>query len=327
MPRVLVATMSALLLVAALPARGEDDKTVTVPGLQSLVSGMGLTDTGDKKGYVSIEHQGGRDLNVTLQPVEDGKYLSLYASLGEIPASKLPSMPAEKMLEYNDSHRFYFTIGGDEAKTGYLQTRIEAAEVNPKALRDALDTLIASVDETKDLWDQDGWPASDKAGTGAAKAGGQTPAASYPVLQDEADAAWAAAPLKVKTAVFTKDKVPGFGAYEVRDTATYRSGEVVHTYIEPVYYAWKPLPGQKFGIDLSADILIRTKAGGSKIIDQKNFLRLADSFASKFKMVDMVANVTLEDSLAATDYIITFTVHDAIGNKVATVDMPFAIAK
>ena len=327
MSRILAAAFSALLVLAALPsAQGAEDKTVSLPDLQGLVAGMGLTDTGDKKSYVSVDHQGDRDLTVTLQPVEDGKYLSLFASLGEIPAAKLPAAPAEKMLEYNDTHRFYFTVGGDDAKTGYLQTRIDAAAVSPKVLREAIDELVTSVDETKDLWDQDGWPGASKASDKTAPAP-DAGANDYMALQDQADAAWKAAPLKIRTAIFAKEKVPGFAEYDVRSTSQYKSGDVVHTYIEPVFYDWKPLPGGKYGIELSADILIQTKAGGSKVIDQKNFLHLADSFPTKFKSVDMVANITLEDSLAATDYVITFTVHDAVGNKVASVDMPFSIVK
>ena len=335
MSRMLTALVSALLLVAALPsARAEESKTISVPDLQSLVSGMGLTDSGDKKSYVSIDHQGDRDVTVTLQPVEDGKYVSMFAGLGEISAAKLPAAPAEKMLEYNDTHRFYFTIGGDDSKTGYLQTRIDAVALSPKTLRAALDELIATVDETKDLWDQDTWSAGDKAGAiapaGAAASGAKDTASGakgYAALQDAADAAWEAAPLGIKTAVFAKDKVAGYGDYEARGAAPFKNGDVVHTYIEPVSFDWKQLPGGKYGIDLSADILIQTKAGGSKIIDQKNFLHLADGFASKFKTVDMTANITLEDSLAATDYVITFTVHDAVGHKVASVDMPFSIVK
>ena len=325
MSRLPAALVSALVLVAALPARSEDAKTITVPDLQTLVSGMGLTDSGDKKRYVSVDHQGERDLTITLQPVEDGKYLSLFAALGEIPAAKLPAAPTEKMLEYNDTHRFYFTIAGDAEKVGYLQTRIDAVALSPKTLRTALDELIATVDETKDLWDQDGWTTADKAG--AIAPAGASGTKDYAALQDAADAAWEAAPLGIKTAVFAKDKVAGYGDYEVRGAAPFKNGDVVHTYIEPVSFDWKPLPGGKYGIDLTADILIQTKSGGSKIIDQKNFLHLADGFASKFKTVDMTANITLEDSLAATDYVITFTVHDAVGHKVASVDMPFSIVK
>ena len=325
MSRMLTALVSALLLVAALPsARAEESKTISVPDLQSLVSGMGLTDSGDKKSYVSIDHQGDRDVTVTLQPVEDGKYVSMFAGLGEISAAKLPAAPAEKMLEYNDTHRFYFTIGGDDAKTGYLQTRLDAAAVNPKTLRAALDELIATVDETKDLWDQDGWAAGDKAGVIAGASGG---AKDYATLQGEADVAWEAAPLKIKTAIFTKDKVPGFGEYEARSTSAFKSSEVMHLYVEPVSFTWKHLPGGKYGVDLTADLLIQTKGGGSKVIDQKGFLHLATDFASSFKTVDMTANITLEDSLAATDYVITFTVHDDIGHKVASVDVPFSIVK
>ena len=245
MSRMLTALVSALLLVAALPsARAEESKTISVPDLQSLVSGMGLTDSGDKKSYVSIDHQGDRDVTVTLQPVEDGKYVSMFAGLGEISAAKLPAALAEKMLEYNDTHRFYFTIGGDDAKTGYLQTRLDAAAVNPKTLRAALDELIATVDETKDLWDQDGWAAGDKAGVIAGASGG---AKDYATLQGEADVAWEAAPLKIKTAIFTKDKVPGFGEYEARSTSAFKSSEVMHLYVEPVSFTWKHLPGGKYG--------------------------------------------------------------------------------
>ena len=91
-------------------------------------------------------------------------------------------------------------------------------------------------------------------------------------------------------------------------------------------YAWKPEADGKVGIDLTADILIKT-ATGSVMLDQKGFLHLASDFASKIKTIDMVANVALADSLAATRYVMTITVHDEVGKKTTSVDLPFSIVE
>ena len=295
-------------------------KTISVAELQTIVAGLGLEDTGDKKTYVSIASQGKSGVTVNVFPTDDNTVALVYTSLGEIPKDKLALVPTEKMLEYNDLHGFFFSISGDDAKNINLEARLPAAVVSPQGLRKKIDALLEAVDETQSLWGADNWTAA------AAGAPAKEPAKDYKTLQNDADAAWEAAPLELHHVLFTVDKVESYGDYAARDSSVFKTGEPLHIYVEPVNFLWRPQASGRYAFGVSADLLITTKAG-DVIIDKKNAVTLAPEFPYKMKIVDVTFNVNLGPSLPATDYAVTVTVHDLNSPKVASASLPFSIVK
>ena len=133
-------------------------KTTSLKAIQTMVDGLGLEDTSDKKTQVEIGGKGKYAITIYVLPLDDGSTLSIGTSLGEIPADKIAAMPAERMLEFNDTHFFHFIIGETGAsKTLFFNAVIDASTLTPQLLRQKIDDLTATADEGNDLWNQDNW--------------------------------------------------------------------------------------------------------------------------------------------------------------------------
>ncbi len=167
--RTTAATASALLLAVALaaaPAEAEPaPKTIDVPALQKLVAGLGLEDTGDKTTDVVVTGQGSNGYTVSFLPSNDKSYVVVSTAWQTIPKDKLSMLPAMKLLEYNTTHVFGFSLGTDkdDSKFIILESHIDAPAVTPQSMRQYIDILVASADETAELWDLDKWTSANGA--------------------------------------------------------------------------------------------------------------------------------------------------------------------
>lgn len=136
-------------------------------------------------------------------------------------------------------------------------------------------------------------------------------------------AAWEAAPLAFRKAVFVTEKAPLYGKYTLRPNNVFKKGESLLIYMEPVGYAWRQDGEyQNFGIRL--DVNLQSKEG--KILGgQKDFLVYNES--SRRKIRELMLNVTL--SLGGTppgEYSAEITGRDLEGKTTST-SFKFIIAK
>ena len=296
--RRVVSALSLMLLTSMTAALRADDapRTMSVKGLQALVTGLGLADAGDKSSFVEIDNQGGRGLAILMHPVEDDKYVQFYTNLATIPKDKLAAMPCQKILAYNDDSAFYFTVGGTDNGSLFLQARLDASTITPQLLRREIDGLIAAADETADLWDTDKWKSDAPAATAAAAAPA-VPEKTYDAMQADADARWEKTPMEIRHAMFTTDKVDGFGNYTQRPDATFKWGDVAHIYFEPFFYDWKPAENGLQALNVAVDVELKQK-DGTVLMDQKNMLG-GQPLGRKWKIkeVDYTLDLTLKDTL------------------------------
>ncbi len=150
--------ITAALVVAtlAVPAAAEAPaKTVDVAALQKLVAGLGLEDTGDKKEYVTVAGQGGNGYAVSFTPSDDKSYVTVTTGFPSVPKDKMALMPMLKMLKYNDTHLFNFALASDKDGSSFvvMEAHLAATAVTPQSI----DFLVATADETTELWDIDKW--------------------------------------------------------------------------------------------------------------------------------------------------------------------------
>ncbi|WP_438748343.1 hypothetical protein [Pararhizobium sp. O133] len=132
-------------------------------------------------------------------------------------------------------------------------------------------------------------------------------------------------PFAIAKAVFVKASPEGYARYELRDGSSFKQGEKLISYIEPIGLSWKPAPtGAKkqshFSVDM--DILSIT---GEQLASQKKIGEY--TFASLIPNQEIYATLTTDVSGgAAGDYILRFHFNDLNNGKSTSVDQKFTIS-
>lgn len=135
----------------------------------------------------------------------------------------------------------------------------------------------------------------------------------------------ASLPFAVGAATFVAGDPSGFGMFEPRPDNTFKPGEKIVAYIEPVGLTWKAaqVPAKmetRFTVDF--DLL---DAGGTVLGSQKAFGNF--TFTGVSKNSEIFATLTLDVSEAPVgSYVLRYHLNDTNSGKTASVDLPFAIA-
>jgi len=139
---------------------------------------------------------------------------------------------------------------------------------------------------------------------------------------DKATAAfWSASPLQFR-AIVLADDVDGYGSYTERSSTTFRKGDTLSVYFEPVGHTFTPTAdGVRAAIDV--DVEIRTPGG--------LILGSADDFASvawmgRKPIYEVHATIATElPDLKPGPYLLLLTFRDQGSAKVKEVTLPFSI--
>ena len=301
---------SALALLLALPLLAAPSslrpaaaaqKTIDLAGLQSLVKGLGYEDTSDKKDFVEFKHEGQFTYDVFLQPLHDGQDVALYIFLGDVPADRLAQLPAEKMLEFNDSHTPAFTISDhDGAKSLYIEYRFPAVAATPQLLRSEIDTLTGAADEGAELWDKAKWGAVADQDAGKASP----------------------ARFALSNVLFVSKTASGFGMYDKRPSNVFTPGDKLLSYAEVSGMTYKPV-GDTFQFGYSVDVEIRTAKGATTMAKtQLGSTTLTSHVRNKEIELDLSLSIT---GLASGDYVLAYLVHDTNSEQTASIEQPFTV--
>jgi hypothetical protein len=139
---------------------------------------------------------------------------------------------------------------------------------------------------------------------------------------DEAEAAfWTASPLQMRTALFA-DSATGLGNYTPRAEASFKPGDKMLVYLEPVGYAFAA-DGDLFKVSLAVDVEIRSP-GGIVFGKAGNFAQLL--WSSRAKMHEIHATVaTGVPTLKPGEYLLVLTIRDQASPKTASVTLPFRV--
>lgn len=130
------------------------------------------------------------------------------------------------------------------------------------------------------------------------------------------------APLGFRRILFVSAVPEGFAAYRPRDNTSFKQGEPLIIYTEPIGVAWKQ-DGDEFSSKLTVDFEIRTP-DGKVLAGQKGFGEFA--LEAREPPLDYMSHIKLDVSGApAGSYILGLTIHDANNGKSSTKDLPFEI--
>lgn len=136
-------------------------------------------------------------------------------------------------------------------------------------------------------------------------------------------AAWEKSPLLFRTATFVTERAAIYGSYSPRGSSSYKRGEPLVAYLEPVGYGWKQ-DGDAFVLGISLDVVFKSRDG--KVLGgQEKFLNSEQR--SRYRLRELMLNVTLNLGTAPPgDYVAEFVARDHTG-KSGSVSMPFTITE
>ncbi|HYM73651.1 MAG TPA: hypothetical protein VET89_11760 [Stellaceae bacterium] len=135
--------------------------------------------------------------------------------------------------------------------------------------------------------------------------------------------AWAATPLSVRRAIFVDGHPDGFGQYTERSSNTFKKGEKLVTYAEPVGYGWTDIGDGMVRFGFKVDFLLKSP-DGKVLAGQDDFADLSQQSHARNRefMVILTLNVS---GAPAGDYVIEYKLRDVTGAKTGTFSQPFKI--
>jgi hypothetical protein len=149
-----VISAAGLLLVAAEGAAKAQSPSPALQKIETMVSNMGYAPkTGSSGDWFSISSSNNYIINFTMS--EDGSVLYLYSQYGIKPAQQ-SQIPLLKLLQWNDTHRDYFSISKDETLV-VLNNNLPAVSLTPQQLRASIDDIANDSDKASDLFDPSNW--------------------------------------------------------------------------------------------------------------------------------------------------------------------------
>ncbi|TWF54643.1 hypothetical protein [Neorhizobium alkalisoli] len=142
--------------------------------------------------------------------------------------------------------------------------------------------------------------------------------------EDKTYQAWQNVPLTERKIAFITESSRGYGLYVEKQDNVFRKGEKLITYVEPIGYGWKNLPGRKFETNFVVDMAIKDNKG-EVIADQKGFMKnvMQSHNASMEFSMDFTLTLT---GMPAGKYLLTYTIHDISSGQDSSFDQDFSIA-
>jgi len=134
--------------------------------------------------------------------------------------------------------------------------------------------------------------------------------------------AWDASPFFARNVTFVQEPAPMFGTFTARSNNSFKLGEKLLTYAEPVGYGYQ-INGANIDFGFVVDFVVKSK-NGDIIGGQENFSSFR--FASHGRNRELMLNLTLSFNGARPgDYVLEWKLRDQNSNKVAVISQPFSV--
>lgn len=148
--------------------------------------------------------------------------------------------------------------------------------------------------------------------------------ATLDTAEQAVSAAWDAAPLGFRKALFVTDAT-AFGVYTEKGSSVFKSGEPIVVYAEPVGYGYIANADGTNNFGFTFDLSLKSP-DGKEVAAQANFAKV--EFTSHARNREFLVKLTLDLSDApAGDYVIEYLAHDMGSEKTATLSLPFSVGE
>ena len=169
-------------------------------------------------------------------------------------------------------------------------------------------------------------PIAEKATEAERLLDGGDAAAALDRLNEAMEIAWDAAPLIVRKALYLEQKASGFGIYVERSApATFRPGEKLFVYVEPVGYGYgRDAVGSRL-VGFNVDFTL-TDPDGKVLFSKDDFLQVGSPV--RYKNREFFLNLTVNlTGLGPGNYVSKFRLRDQNSEKSAAFELPFSLAE
>lgn len=167
-------------------------------------------------------------------------------------------------------------------------------------------------------------PLADAARKAEEQAAAGDTVGAHNTIRDAFGAFAATLPFSIGKAVFVSAAPEGYGMYAVRPEASFKVGEALISYVEPVGLTWRPGDGGLLESHFTVDLeLLDPK--GTVLAEQKAFGSF--DFKGSVRNQEVFAKLTLNLSGPPVgDYVLRYRFRDAASGAVAISEQPFKIA-
>jgi len=150
------------------------------------------------------------------------------------------------------------------------------------------------------------------------------PLQAWSAMQDAVDAVWNRMPLTIGKALFVVGDPQGYGMYNPRENGTFKAGEPMVVYVEPLGFGHRLVNGiHQIAIDVD---LVITDRKGKELLSREGFGNFELNSRRKNREFYMKLTLSLKGAPPG-DYILVLPIHDRVRNTKATVSLPFRIVK
>lgn len=166
-------------------------------------------------------------------------------------------------------------------------------------------------------------PLTDAARKAEEQAAAGDTVGAHNTIRDAFGAFAATLPFSIGKAVFVSAAPEGYGMYAVRPEASFKVGEALISYVEPVGLTWRPADGGLLESHFTVDLeLLDPK--GTVLAEQKAFGSF--DFKGSVRNQEVFAKLTLNLSGPPVgDYVLRYRFRDAASGAVAISEQPFKI--
>lgn len=130
-------------------------------------------------------------------------------------------------------------------------------------------------------------------------------------------------PFSIGKAIFVSTPPEGYGMYATRQEASFKAGEALISYVEPVGLTWRPADGGLLESHFTVDLELLDPKGAT-LAEQKAFGSF--DFKGTVRNQEVFAKLTLNLSgPPAGEYVLRYRFRDTASGAVAISEQPFKI--
>ncbi|WP_234188855.1 hypothetical protein [Shinella sp. NM-101] len=166
-------------------------------------------------------------------------------------------------------------------------------------------------------------PLADAAKKAEEQAAAGDTVGAHNTIRDAYGAFAATLPFSIGKAVFVSAPPEGYGMYAARPDSSFKAGEALISYVEPVGLTWRAADGGPLESHFTVDLEL-LDAKGAKLAEQKAFGSF--DFKGSVRNQEVFAKLTLNlTSPPAGDYVLRYRFRDSASGAVAISEQPFKI--
>ncbi len=168
-------------------------------------------------------------------------------------------------------------------------------------------------------------PAADKAAESERLLAAGKALQAWRTMDEAARAIWEKLPLTIVKALFVVGDPQGYGIYNPRESNTFKPGDTMVVYVEPVGFGHAYANGV-YTIALKADLVLKDKASGQILFKREGFGEFRLSSRKPNREFFLKLSIDLNNAPEG-DFLLTIPITDKVKGQKTAFSLPFSVRK